>query len=59
MDRTSYKKYFKLYVVTYTCKNGKKVTFSADYGVGFKTAHSTRRSKTFWGIAKAMAEQWG
>lgn len=46
-------------LVTYTCKNGKKVTFSADYGVGFKTAHSTRRSKTFWGIAKAMAEQWG
>ena len=45
--------------ITYTCKNGKKVTFSADYGVGFNTPHGSRRSKTFEGIAVAMAEQWG
>lgn len=45
-------------LVSYICKDGKKVTFSADYGGGDKTA-STRRSKTYEGIAKAMAEQWG
>ena len=45
-------------LVHYTCKNGKTVSFSADYGGGGKNA-STRRSKTYEGIAQAMAEQWG
>ena len=43
----------------YICKNGKKVTFSKDYGHGFDKKEAVRRSKTFTGIAKAMAEQWG
>lgn len=44
-------------LVSYTCKNGKVATFSADYGGGGK-GHGTRRSKTYSGVAKAMAEQW-
>ena len=45
---------------SYTCKNGKKVTFDVLFcetepGV----ARGKTRSKTFPGIAKAMAEQWG
>ena len=43
----------------YVCKNGKVVTFSADYGFGFGDENKRRRSKTYPGIAKAMAEQWG
>ena len=42
----------------YICKNGKIARFSDDYGSGNKTA-GTRRSKTYEGIAQAMAEQWG
>lgn len=45
-------------LVQYTGKGGKVYTFSADYGPGDKEAGS-RRSKTYKGIAKAMAEQWG
>jgi len=45
-------------LVHYTSGNGKQLTFSADYGVGFQTKHGRRRSKTYPGIAKAMAEQW-
>jgi hypothetical protein len=41
----------------YICKNGKIARFSDDYGSGDKTA-GTRRSKTYEGIAEAMAEQW-
>jgi hypothetical protein len=44
-------------LVSYTCKNGKVATFSADYGGGGK-GHGTRRSKTYPGVATAMAEQW-
>jgi hypothetical protein len=44
----------------YKKKDGSGYTsFSADYGVGFKTKHGSRRSKTFSGIAQAMADQWG
>lgn len=45
-------------LVTYQTKNGKTVTFSKDYcdAVGNRGAV---RSKTYYGIAKAMAEQWG
>ena len=43
-------------LVTYTCKNGKKATFSKDYVVSGD--RSTKRSKTYSGIALAMAEQW-
>ncbi len=45
-------------IKTYVCKNGKTVRFSYDYGGSSKTS-SKRRSKTFHGIALAMAEQWG
>ena len=43
----------------YTCKNGK--TFSRDYMVALKAGDDRGhlRSKTYPGIAKAMAEQWG
>ena len=44
-------------LVTYTKKDGRKTTFSADFkyegeGTGKK------RSKTYKGVARAMAEQW-
>ena len=45
-------------LVQYKCKNGKIVTFSADYGAG-GGENGKRRSKTYPGIAKAMADQWG
>jgi site-specific DNA-cytosine methylase len=43
----------------YTCKNGK--TFSRDYMVSLSAGKNRGhlRSKTYPGIAKAMAEQWG
>lgn len=44
-------------LVHYTGKDGRVYTFSADYGSGDATA-GTRRSKTYPGIANAMAEQW-
>lgn len=46
-------------LVTYYCSDGRKVTFSKDYMnamQGDKTG--TNRSKTYPGVAKAMAEQW-
>lgn len=46
-------------IVEYICKNGKKVTFSEYMVRGFEGDRATHRSKTFPGIAKAMAEQWG
>lgn len=47
-------------LVSYTCKSGKKVTFSRHMVQGFKNRERAKaRSKTFPGIAKAMAEQWG
>ena len=44
-------------LVRYIGKDGRVTTFSADYGGGGK-GHGTRRSKTYSGIARAMAEQW-
>jgi len=44
-------------LMQYKCKNGKTVTFSADYGAG-GGANGKRRSKTYVGIAQAMSEQW-
>lgn len=46
-------------LITYVCKNGKKVTFDEYMVKGFNGNRSKHRSKTFPGIAKAMAEQWG
>jgi site-specific DNA-cytosine methylase len=46
-------------LITYTCKDGKKVTFSRDYCQGVGKDRGNRRSKTFEGIARAMADQWG
>lgn len=47
-------------LVSYTCKSGKKVTFSRHMVQGFENGERAKsRSKTFPGIAKAMAEQWG
>ena len=45
-------------IVEYKCKNGKIARFSADYGFGANDG-GKRRSKTYSGVAKAMAEQWG
>lgn len=42
----------------YTRKNGKTARFSVDYCVGGKD-RAKQRSKTYLGIAAAMAEQWG
>ena len=44
-------------LVTYECKNGKKATFSHSLVKGGKERQKNR-SKTFPGIARAMAEQW-
>lgn len=47
-------------LVQYTCKSGKVVTFGANMVHGFKSSERAKaRSKTFEGVAKAMAEQWG
>ena len=47
-------------IITYIRKNGRKNTFSADFNSGFKQyERGKHRSKTYPGIAKAMAEQWG
>lgn len=46
-------------LVKYTCKSGKTVTFSEFMVKGFDGNRAKARSKTFPGIAKAMAEQWG
>lgn len=45
-------------LVQYTCNNGKVVTFDESMVRGFKGDRAKARSKTFPGIAKAMAEQW-
>jgi len=42
---------------TYKCKSGKEVTFSDWINKGGK-GRQKQRSKTFTGIAKAMANQW-
>ena len=47
-------------LVSYICKSGKKVTFSRHMVQGFENGERAKsRSKTFPGIAKAMADQWG
>lgn len=47
-------------LVSYQCKNGKTATFSKDYCNGFKNNERAKsRSKTYKGIAVAMANQWG
>jgi len=44
----------------YINKDGRLTRYSADYGTGYeKEASARRRSKTYSGIAKAMANQWG
>lgn len=45
-------------IVEYKCRNGKIARFSADYGPG-GGENGKRRSKTYTGIGRAMAEQWG
>lgn len=46
-------------LIQYECKNGKTVTFSKHMVQGFKADERAKsRSKTFKGIARAMAEQW-
>lgn len=45
-------------LVRYTCNNGKVVTFDEFMVRGFKGDRAKARSKTFPGIARAMAEQW-
>lgn len=44
----------------YTKKDGRITSFSKGFSSGFKSVERAKvRSKTFPGIAKAMAEQWG
>lgn len=45
-------------IITYISKNGNKSTFSKDYCQGLGPDRSNKRSKTYPGIAIAMAEQW-
>jgi hypothetical protein len=46
-------------LISYQCKNGKVATFSKYMVQGFSNGDRAKhRSKTFPGIAKAMAEQW-
>ena len=46
-------------LVEYTCKDGRRVTFDELYVAGPSEDRAKLRSKTFPGIARAMAEQWG
>ena len=46
-------------LVQYTCKDGKVVVFDEYMVRGFKGDRAKHRSKTFHGVALAMAEQWG
>lgn len=45
-------------LVEYTKADGSKTTFSADYGFVGKPS-GKERSKTYHGVALAMADQWG
>lgn len=46
-------------LVQYQCKDGKTATFSRHMVQGFKNGERAKiRSKTFEGVAKAMAKQW-
>lgn len=47
-------------LITYKYSDGKITTFSKDIVTGITNKNrSTKRSKTYPGVAKAMAEQWG
>lgn len=46
-------------IVSYVKSNGRTTTFSKHMCYGLGNARSKVRSKTFPGIAQAMAEQWG
>ena len=46
-------------LVTYTYKNGKRTTYDEYMVRGFCGNRAKHRSKTFHGIATAMADQWG
>lgn len=46
-------------LVFYTYANGKKTSFSADFCKGLGKDRGKTRSKTYPGVAVAMAEQWG
>lgn len=46
-------------LIYYKCANGKIATFSESYVRNHNGDRSKARSKTFVGIAEAMAEQWG
>lgn len=45
-------------LVTYTKKDGRKTTFSSDFKFEGEGT-SKKRSKTYEGVARAIAEQWG
>ena len=46
-------------LITYHYANGKIATFSKDFCIGVGSHRGKTRSKTYSGVAKAMAEQWG
>lgn len=46
-------------LVSYECSDGKIATFDKSFCIGLGDNRGKARSKTFPGIAKAIAEQWG
>lgn len=46
-------------LVQYTYKNGKVTTYDIDQVKGWNGERAKYRSKTYPGIAQAMADQWG
>ena len=45
-------------MIEYTCKNGKHTTYSCDMVKNLGNDRGKKRSKTYPGIAEAMADQW-
>lgn len=43
---------------SYTCRTGKRVTYSIDM-INTGKERAKNRSKTYLGVAEAMATQWG
>ena len=59
LPELQYTEIVKPTLVSYKCKNGKVVTFDECMVKGIEGDRSKHRSKTFHGIAQAMADQWG
>lgn len=46
-------------LLMYRSKDGRKLTFSKDFCIGVGSHSGKQRSKTYSGVAAAMADQWG